>query len=88
MTRYMTRNTVKVPIGEDRMIGYMHRDAFIVVEVTRIPWESGDPDERMRQAVRFMKADAEAEGEDVTWKYTGKPIAFDPSWWPGEMPKK
>jgi hypothetical protein len=33
-----------------------------------------------------LKADAEKNGDSVRWKYKGKPIPLDPSWWPAEVP--
>ena len=88
MSGYSTAQTLRVPIDDGKVIALMHRDALIVIEVTRVPWESGDSDERIEQAIRLLKADADERGDNVTWRYTGKPIALDPSWWPLDIPKK
>jgi hypothetical protein len=86
MSDYSTAKTMRVPLTGDKIIALMHRDGLIVVEVTVIPWESGEDDERIEQGLRVLKADAEKNGDSVRWKYKGKPIPLDPSWWPAEVP--
>lgn len=86
MTKYSTAKTMKVPLDEDKVIALMHEDGVFVVEVTRIPWRSGDPEDRIQQALELLKADAEANGDKVTWRYKGDPLPIEGTWWPEEVP--